>query len=156
MDEIILCLKSSSTCRENKPFQRWPMRLTTRMKHVLSVISYHAIKYSFTVFKHNKRKKILILELASFPPDLFQYAENRASRRAPLLIPAHSSPCYSPACLANANTWPRAVTEKNIWANRPEETTWNSHKQPTIRLWRCYQTMHLQELSQLVEKNKKI
>lgn len=57
------------------------MRLTTGIKHVFIVTSYHVIKYSFTVFKHNKteekKKEILTLELAVF--DLFHCSENRAS-----------------------------------------------------------------------------
>lgn len=88
-------MKSHSACnhqvtkQKTKPFQRWPLRLTTGIKHVLSVISHHAIIYSFTVLKHNKTKAKKLnshsgtCTLPPFPFDLFQWSENRASLRAP-------------------------------------------------------------------------
>ena len=139
------------------------MRVITGIKHTLSVISYHAIWFSqhqtlsFTVFKHNKTKAKKLNSYSEtctffpFPFDSFQYSESSISERALLLIATHGAPCHGPAHLASANTWPRGAGKKNIWANRPEQSTWGSHEQPIIHLWRCYQTIQLQELSQLGE-----
>lgn len=40
----------------------------------------------------------------------------------------------------------------DTWANRPEQSAWSNHDQTVIHFWSRYQTIQLQELSQLSGK----